>query len=116
MSNDIKSSPAGRAAALAALHWYAGRGRSEREAGEGGGPPSTLAQIVPLVRARLKLENAITDQMVVAALDAIARCSDQRGRWMTAFNSDLGRALATGGRDLNTALRVLVALAPEVRS
>lgn len=116
MPNDIKSSAAGRAAAAAALSWYAGRGKPKAGPGNGDGPPSTLAQIVPLVRARLKIGGDIADETVIAALAAITACSDLRGRWMAAFNSELGQALAASGRDLNTALRVLTALAPEARS
>ncbi len=113
MPNDIKSTPAGRAAAAAAQLWHAAlaeRGIADE------GPPSTLEQIVPLVRARLRIGGEIADRTVVDALAAIMVHADQRGRWMAAFNSELGQSLAADGRDLNTALRVLIALAPAARS
>ena len=116
MSSDITLSPAGRAAAAAALDWHAGRSEPQSDANADDGPATTLAQVVPLVRSRLRLDGDVSDATIVGALAAITARSDQRGRWMAAFNSDLGQALAAHGRDLNTALRVLIALAPGARS
>ena len=116
MPNDIKSSPAGKAAAAAMQLWHAALAERGKPHVTDEGPPSTFAQIVPLVRARLRIDAGISDETMIAALAAITAHADQRGRWMAAFNSELGQALAATGRDLNTALRVLIALAPEARS
>lgn len=72
-----------------------------------------LPSLIPLVRERLALSWAVSESAIGAALTAIAAANGSQERWMAAFSSDLGRHLAANGRDLNTALRTLVALVPE---
>jgi hypothetical protein len=71
-----------------------------------------LAELVPVVRGQFAVGPEFSDDAILASLRAITRWSDQRGRWRAAFNSNLGYALAIGGRDLNTALNTLLALLP----
>jgi hypothetical protein len=71
-----------------------------------------LAELVPVVRARFSLSSEFSDDAILASLRAITSWSEQRGRWRAAFNSNLGYALAIGGRDLNTALNTLLTLLP----
>ncbi|HRD77048.1 MAG TPA: hypothetical protein PK264_14145 [Hyphomicrobiaceae bacterium] len=78
--------------------------------------PLVAAELVGTVRARLGLDSAIPDREIEACIGAIMQRSDARGRWLAAFSSDLGRSLIAAGRDLNTMLRVLIALAPRARS
>ena len=75
-----------------------------------------LAELVPVVRARFGLGDDFTDDAILSSLRVIAATSDQRQRWLAAFNSNLGRSLATDGRDLNTALSALIALVPRPTS
>lgn len=71
-----------------------------------------LRELVPVVRSRLSVPASFDDDAVFADLNDIARETDLRERWRTAFSSDLGQAIASSGRDLNTALNTLVALLP----
>ena len=75
-----------------------------------------LAELVPVVRARFGLGDDFADDAILNSLRVIAATSDQRQRWLAAFNSNLGRSLASDGRDLNTALSALVALVPRPTS
>ncbi len=71
-----------------------------------------LAELVPIVRERFRLGDGFADDAILSSLRVIAAHSDQRQRWLAAFNSNLGRCLASEGHDLNTALSALVALVP----
>lgn len=64
------------------------------------------------VRARLEIDEEISDLTIAASLAAVAAKGDPRARWLAAFTSPLGKWLATRGTDLNTALNVLMAYAP----
>ena len=86
------------------------------ELGVGGLDILHLAELVPVVRARFGLGDDFTDDAILSSLRVIAATSDQRQRWLAAFNSNLGRSLATDGRDLNTALSALIALVPRPTS
>ncbi len=75
-----------------------------------------LAELVGHVRERLQIEDAFDDAAILASLIEIAASGERSQRWKAAFNSALGHWLALRGRDLNTALSVLVALLPPARS
>jgi hypothetical protein len=75
-----------------------------------------LADLLPAVRQRLRLETAIDDGMLLASLVEIARYGERPDRWRAAFNSALGQWLALRGRDLNTTLSVLIQMLPPARS
>lgn len=65
------------------------------------------------VRARLELDDEISDLTIGASLAVIAGKGDPRARWLAAFTSPLGKRLAARGGDLNTALNVMMAHAPK---
>ena len=75
-----------------------------------------LAELVPVVRARLALDTVFPDDAVLASLRTIVARSSARERWGAAFDSNLGHWLALEGSDLNTALNTLIALLPAPRS
>ena len=75
-----------------------------------------LAELVPIVRARFGLGDGFADDAILSSLRVIAANSDERQRWLAAFNSNLGRSLASEGHDLNTALSALIALVPRPTS
>jgi len=75
-----------------------------------------LHELLPVVRERLRLGSHLTDEAVLASLAAITSRSVPRERWKVAFNSALGRFLATRGSDLASALGLLMALLPPPRS
>lgn len=68
--------------------------------------------LIEVVRNRLELDQSMPDVTIAASLAQIAAKGDARGRWLAAFGSPLGKHLAMRGSDLNTALNVLLALAP----
>lgn len=74
-----------------------------------------LAELVPILRQRLEIDAALSDDAILASLKVIAACSLPRDRWRAAFGSNLGHWLALQGRDLNTALNTVVALLPRPR-
>ena len=74
-----------------------------------------LAELVPVVRQRLELDDSLTPDTVLASLAAIAARSSPRERWRAAFDSALGHSLSMTGRDLNTTLNTLIALLPKPR-
>ena len=80
------------------------------------GPALHLAELLPVIRSRLALDPMLSDDHILASLAEIAVKGDRRERWRTAFNSTLGQWLALAGRDLNTALGLLLALVPAPRS
>lgn len=67
--------------------------------------------VLDLVRQRLDLPDDVSDMTIASSLALIAGRSDDRGRWLAAFASPVGRRLAARGRDLDPALASLVALA-----
>lgn len=69
---------------------------------------------IEIVRRRLDIEDRITDVTIAASLAQIATRGDARDRWLAAFGSPLGKHLAQRGSDLNSALDVLLALAPRL--
>lgn len=72
---------------------------------------SAEVDLLDLVRERLDLADEISDMTIASSLAAIATHSEQRDRWLAAFNSPLGKRLAVRGGDSNEALAVLVSLA-----
>ena len=74
-----------------------------------------LAELVPVLRQRLELGHALSDDVILTSLETIAARSSPRERWRAAFDSSLGHWMAHEGRDLNTALNTLVALLPKPR-
>lgn len=75
-----------------------------------------LGELVPVVRARLKIGAGLRDEAILASLAAITSRADRRERWRTAFGSSLGQWLAMRGSDLNTSLNVLMELVPRPRA
>jgi len=67
---------------------------------------------IETVRERLQIEASVPDVTIAASLAQIAARGDTRDRWLAAFGSPLGKHLALRGSDLNTALNVVLALAP----
>ena len=72
-----------------------------------------LAELLPIVRQRLDIDDTLPDGTLLASLATIAACSSPRERWRAAFGSMLGHWLALKGRDLNTTLNTLIALLPK---
>ena len=72
---------------------------------------SAEVDLLDLVRERLDLADEISDMTIASSLAAIAAHSEQRDRWLAAFNSPLGKRLAVRGGNSNEALAVLVSLA-----
>lgn len=72
--------------------------------------------LIEHLRERLDLDDKISDVTIAASLAQVACRGDHRGRWLAAFGSPLGKHLASRGSDLNTALNVLLALAPRHQS
>jgi hypothetical protein len=68
--------------------------------------------LISLARERLELDGGVSDVAIAASLAQISSKGDPRARWLAAFGSPLGKHLAAQGRDLNTALNLLQALAP----
>lgn len=69
--------------------------------------------LIELVRDRLALGDDISDVTIASSLAAIGAKGDARSRWLVAFSSPLGRCLAMRGTDLNTALSIVLAIAPK---
>jgi|GEM_PF-4980769 len=78
--------------------------------------PSSLAQLVPLVRDRLKLDSTFPDEAVLASLQAIAAAASPHERWGAAFHTSLGHWLGLKAADLNAALTLLLGLLAEPTS
>jgi hypothetical protein len=78
--------------------------------------PLTASELTSLARVRLGLGAEVSDGDIEACFAGVMQQSTPRGRWLAAFSSALGRALISEGRDLNTTLRTLIALAPRPRS
>ncbi|MDX2258498.1 MAG: hypothetical protein NW205_06225 [Hyphomicrobiaceae bacterium] len=74
-----------------------------------------LAELVPLLRQRLAIDPAFSDDAMLASLKAIAVRSAERERWQAAFGSNLGRHIAVAHPDPTAALTTLVALLPRPR-
>ncbi len=76
----------------------------------------SLTELVPRIIETFGLTGVIPGPMVLACLQTVANRSDPRDRWLAIFNSPLGIAVATPGRDLNTALGWILAALPAARS
>lgn len=70
-------------------------------------------ELIGLLRQRLGIGDELPDVTIAASIAAIAARGDSRGRWLAAFGSPLGRWLASRGADLNTALNIVLGLAPK---
>lgn len=77
--------------------------------------PPALAALLPRVRASLPDDLDLPDAALMRSLGAIAGTDTSTDRWRTAFNSEMGRSLATRGTDLNTALNTILGLLPSPR-
>lgn len=71
---------------------------------------------VGALRQKLQIDEDISDVTIAATLAAIAARGTARERWIAAFTSPLGKALATRGADLNVALNTVLAFAPPAAS
>ena len=76
----------------------------------------SLTELVPRIVETFKLDGVLPGPMILAILQTITSKADPRERWLSAFNSPLGIALAAPGRDLNTALSWVLAALPPARS
>lgn len=104
----LRSSPAATES-VAVVH-KSGHARADRT-------PLHLRALIPIVRTRLGLgDDNTSDAEILACLAAIAARADTRARWLAAFNSAIGQALALRGSDLNTNLSVLITLVPRART
>src|SRR4051812_45390147 len=74
-----------------------------------------LADLVPVVRQRLDIDEIFADDAILASLKAIASRTSPRERWSAAFNSNLVLVLALRGGDLDLALNTLLGLLPRPR-
>jgi hypothetical protein len=75
-----------------------------------------LAALVGVVRRRLRVDDAFTDEAILASLKAICERTNGRERWSAAFNSNLGLVLALRGGALDADLSTLLGLLPRARS
>ena len=79
-----------------------------------GGPvPSTvlrLAELVPLIRARVGIGKALSDDAILLSLAEIERHRSLGDRWSAAFSSELGRALAARRENLGSTLGTVLTM------
>ena len=75
-----------------------------------------LHELVQAVRAKFSVPPDFTNDAILDDLCDIAAVEDVRQRWRIAFSSDLGKLIASSGRDLNTALNLLLGLIPRKAS
>ena len=74
-----------------------------------------LERLVPIVRQRLALTDAIEDAAILQSLHEIVRARNPAARWSAAFNSTLGLYLVLREHDLDGALNRLLAILPPTR-
>lgn len=74
--------------------------------------PLEDGDLIEHVRRRLEIDAGVSDVTIAASLAQIATRHDVRARWLAAFASPLGKHLARRGSDLNTAINILLGLAP----
>ncbi len=78
-----------------------------------------LAELVPIVRERLRVGPDFPDDAILASLKAIAQRTAPRDRWSTAFQSNLGLWLSASCREhehnLAEDLTTLLNLMPKPR-
>lgn len=75
-----------------------------------------LAEAVAVLRERLDVPSAFSDDAILASLRMIAARGSQRERTQAAFNSNLARYLFVRGRDSAVVLREIVAILPVLRA
>ena len=76
-----------------------------------------LGELIPHLRTSLNIGRSdLSDEVILESLKFITARTDERARWLGAFNSPLGRWLVLRGSDLNTELSQLIALLPPPRS
>lgn len=71
-----------------------------------------LAALIPELRGRLRIAAEVTDEVFLRGLSEIAARTSSSDRWRAAFNSEIGRWLASRGSDLNTALNIILGIVP----
>jgi hypothetical protein len=76
----------------------------------------SLTELVPQISETFTLQGVVPGPMILACLQIIANRADPRDRWLAIFNSPLGIALASPGRDTNTAINWVLAALPPARS
>lgn len=72
-----------------------------------------LAGLVPVIRRRLDVPAAFSDEAIFASVAAIASKPTYERRWQAAEASTLGLILLAHGRDLKASLVTLLALLPK---
>ena len=106
---DAKDTPRGSGAQIDRSH---GSGSADQDRGL-----LHLGELIAPLRARLNIPlEVLTDDDILDSLKMITARSDVRARWLSAFNSPLGRWLILRGCDLNTELNQLIALLPTNRN
>ena len=76
----------------------------------------SVLPLVKRVRSEFALADHIDDAALLASLMSIVAVASPRARWVRAFSSPLGQALANGGRDVNTSLSRILSSLPRARN
>ena len=79
-------------------------------------PVSHVAELVPIVLERFCLDDRMSAEQVHDSLKSIAAFQDPRSRWLAAFASPLGLAIARVGADLNTSISEIIGRLPTPRA
>lgn len=79
-------------------------------------PIEHLGDLALAFRDEFKLGGTIDETDILASLQLVARESAASDRWLTLFNSPLGAALRSRGRDLNTAMGFVLSQLPKAPS
>ena len=75
-----------------------------------------LAELVPIIRERFRIEETFSDDAILASLKTISAESSDRGRAATAFSSNIGRYLDSNSQQPSANLAALIAMLPKPRS
>ena len=77
------------------------------------GPADHLGDLALAFRDEFKLDGVIAETAILSSLQAVAAEAAAPERWLALFNSPLGAALRSRGRDLNTAMGFVLAQLPK---
>ena len=75
-----------------------------------------LAELVPVVRKRLGIDETFSDDAILGSLKLISAVTYDRDRAAVAFTSNLGRYLDSKGQQPSANLAAFVAMLPRPRS
>lgn len=76
------------------------------------GPADHLGDLALAFRDEFKLDGVIEEMAILSSLQAVATETAAPDRWLALFNSPLGAALRSRGRDLNTAMGFVLSQLP----